>query len=622
MLLSNSRIEKSDKILFYEQDILLDDHVYSGDIEVTVSLDYVTPGIGIALVSGEGVSLSEDGDTYLFRIGHSDYSIIKRSGSKTEVLENGSVVDVKPFQKNLVLKLKFVNNRAFFYVNNEFVTKRYLPTELNSFVLGYYSNAGNIINTISISSEVPEGWVVNMKHTSGGYIKFGSDKFTITNCADKAEVEQVRISLPENTESNKYYYLKYETEDVNGAHDIVPYVFQSDDNRYSNKEKNLLDKYNRFRLKRDSEVSIKFVGTVGTIKNIQVTESQDDFYVGTDYQITDIRESLIKIKTEQLEKIEFSGIIYGTPPMNLEDEECEKFGIVRDSLRVFYPQQHKIKIGQEYHYDYVVNIGSSLSGSKLIATRNDEVTTVELTIVDSLTIFENMDGIVDKLILYKKDGTTINVIEQKTKKQYVPATIKSPIIVTAENGEPLDLSSSYRIYKNGESVTYKFTNTEREIFEPANRISVEKPISSKLDTVVVYGVLHESDLYPENILFSKGENMKEIDGYCDAYEIIRESELYRVDKDSGILVLTEEDDHAIQSKYQKLVVDYLKNDSYAVNYKHELGSYEVDISTRGTTNVFYDGISSNSENGVININNYKLLNTAIKNNSYVVLRGR
>lgn len=619
MILSNSRIEKNSKIHFYEQDILLDDHTYSGNIQVSLNIDYLSPGIGIALVSDEGLSLKDDGETYLFRIGHSEYSIIRRFGDKVEVIENGPAVNIKPFKEGLKLQIKKINNRVYFTVNNKLLSKKYLPTDLDRFMVGYYSAAGNIINSVSIASEIPEGWVVNMNNTNGGYIKFSENAFTVTNCLDKAEVEQVKIKLKANNPKKPYYYLSYEALDEEGGNDFIPYIFKSEDIRYMDENKNILDKKLRFELKEDSEVSLKFVGTKGTIKNVQISDSKDDFYVGTDYEIAEIKESFIKIKTKDILKIEWAGTIHGTPEYDFDNVENEKFGIIRDEDRIYRPQKYGINIGKEYRYEYTLELKKNSPKDILTIRRNNEIKKLEVNILDYVIIFENMDSIIDKLLIYKEDGTIIDAIIENTKKQYVPSSVKSPIIVTAESGEPLELSASYRVIAENENIKYMFTNIEREIFEPSNRIRLTNKVSDKMDTVVVYGVLKNSETYPEKIMYSEKNDIKNINLYADSYETLRETLLYRVDKTSGLIVLTDKDDAYIKSKYKEIVVDYLKKDSYAINYKHDLGSYEVDISTIKNTKIYYDGISDESTK-FANIQEYKLLNVEFKNSSYIVLR--
>lgn len=620
MLLSNSRIEKDKRIQFYEQDILLDDHIYSGNIQVTIDLDYISPGIGIALVSDEGLSLKEDGETYLFRVGHSDYSIVRRYGEKIEILENGPAINIKPFKENMKLQIKKINSRVYFYVNEKLLSQKYLPTNLENFMIGYYSNAGNIINSISIASEMPEGWVVNMNNTNGGYVKFSPSSFTVTNCLDKAEIEQVRIKLKANTPSNPYYYLKYSKELIDECNDFNAYIFKSDDIRYADEDKNILDKYNRFVLKDDCEVSLKFVGTIGKIKDIQISDKRDDFYVGTDYEVTEIKESFIKIKTKDLIKIEWSGIIYGTPNYDINIPNAERFGVIKDEDKIYFPSQCGVKVGKEFKYEYILELNKNNPKDKLTIKHEKEFNYLDINIVDQVVIFQNVDAIIDKLILYKEDGTIIDIIIENTKKQYIPASIKSPIIVTTETEEPLDLSSSYRIIEINNVINYIFTNIEREIFEPSNRLKLTNKPSSKMDTIVVYGILNESNINEDKIMYSLKENIRDISSYADSFEVLNEASMYRVNKDTGMIVITDQDDNYIKSKYKKLVVDYLKSNSYAINYKHELGSYEVDISTSENTKIYYDGISQGDNKELINIQEYKLLNTVFKNNSYIVLR--
>ena len=140
-----------------------------------------------------------------------------------------------------------------------------------------------------------------------------------------------------------------------------------------------------------------------------------------------------------------------------------------------------------------------------------------MNIVDQVVIFQNIDAIIDKLVLYKEDGTIIDIIIENTKKQYIPASIKSPIIVTTETEEPLDLSSSYRIIEIDNTINYMFTNIEREIFEPSNRLKLTNKPSNKMDTIVVYGILNESNINKNKIMYSLKENIRDISSYADDF---------------------------------------------------------------------------------------------------------
>ena len=57
MIQYDSRITIDDGIKFYEQDILYDDYLYSDNVDIALTLEYVTPGFGIALINNEGNSI-------------------------------------------------------------------------------------------------------------------------------------------------------------------------------------------------------------------------------------------------------------------------------------------------------------------------------------------------------------------------------------------------------------------------------------------------------------------------------------------------------------------------------------------------------------------------------------
>ena len=101
---------------------------------------------------------------------------------------------------------------------------------------------------------------------------------------------------------------------------------------------------------------------------------------------------------------------------------------------------------------------------------------------------------------------------------------------------------------------------------------------------------------------------------------MKESDLYNINKDTGEIIISDQNDAYISNKYKEIVVDYLKRDSYAINYLYEMDSYEVDISTSSNTKMYYDGASS--DNSFSNIQEYKLFNRlTLDNDSYIVMKG-
>ena len=603
MLLSNSRIIKNKKINFYEQDILIDDHVYSGNIQVELDIEYINPGVGIALILNEGQSTSNNKETFLFRIGHSEYSIIRSTEASTEIIESGPVINIKPYISNLKFKIRKINNKIQLWIGNEMLSNRYLPAQINNYRIGYYSNAGNSINAISIASEIPDNWVANMSNTSGGYINFSNNSFSISNCSDIAEVEQNKIQMTKSIDGKKYY-LRH---NISEESDIKSYIFLGDDDRYNDDEKNILLEDGSFTLKEDDMITIKFKGTIGTISNVQLTDSKSDFYIGTDYSTTTTDSSSIQISLLDIDKIEFTGTVYSIP-------DNQDYSIIQDINNLYTIDDIKIK--KDIEYEYAVSINQGLNKSFLIAKNGNEETTHNLSLSDSITIFKNIDAIISKLTLYKKDGSKVEMVGENTKKQYVPASISSPIIVTNEINEPLDLSSSYR--KDNER--YIFTNVEREVFEPTNRIVLERVPSAKLNTITVYCILKDSDIN-ENDLMNYGDGgIDALFSYANSYEMLDEEHLYSINREDGIIILSDKDDFYINNKYREIVVDYLKEDSYSINYKHEMDSYEVEISTSKNTKTYFDG-AVDMDSGFVDVKDYKIFNSVIKNDSYIVVRG-
>ena len=267
------------------------------------------------------------------------------------------MLNYNPFYENLKLKIKKDNDKVYMYLDNKLLMQRYLPNNIENFNIGYYSAAGNIIKNIKISSNIPNGWNINMNNTNGGYINFNYNSFTITECSDLAEVEQSNIFLKANDKSNKCYYLKYEVENINNENDIKAYVSLSKDDRYDDEKKNILNN-NKFILKEDDYINLKFKGTIGTIKNIQITNKKEDTYISTEYNQGETNASFIKINTSELEKIEFKGYINSIPKRNIIFEEIN-YAIIED---------YKKKPGNNsaFSLDYVViNDGSSDSTEKI-----------------------------------------------------------------------------------------------------------------------------------------------------------------------------------------------------------------------------------------------------------------
>ena len=267
----------------------------------------------------------------------------------------------------------------------------------------------------------------------------------------------------------------------------------------------------------------------------------------------------------------------------------------------------------------ILSIGLSVLNLKSVRLTNNSAFTnkINLNINNELIIFKNIDAVITEFILYKKDGTKLDIINQSTRKEYVPGNIKTPIIITDENGNPLELSSSYRYCNN----KYIFTNYEREIFNATNKIKLSNDISKNLDTITIYCINKEAKTNEDKIFNIENNNINSINNYANIYDTFYESNIYSINKDTSTILLKDSDKDDIATLYKSIIVDYLKKDSYCINYNYDLSMYEVDISSDKNLLIYYDGIGKEINN-TVNISNHKLLNLGIENNKYIVLKGR
>lgn len=615
MLLPTSRIEK-DKlgIKFYEQDMLVDDYVYSGDLEATVTLKYVTPGFGIALINSEGYSLKDKNEILLFKIGYKEASIIYKNGDKQKTLAVFNTPSITTPIDNLHIKLKKTNNTYNIYIKNKLVGSFKVPYELLSYNLGYYSSAENIIKNLNIVSSIPYGWIVNMSNTTHGYIHFEKNGFYLDSCTGIAEIEQIKIQLNPGT-----YYLKYNKEDVNGKFDIKPYVTLYNDDNIVDEEKDMLSMVDgSFIVNFSTFVNIKFKGSSGKIGKIQITKDKENDYVSTSPdkgEYVDIDGSKIDVRLGDLLKVEWTGTVRNVPAGF--DTYPHNYAIVSDGITNRGINDLNIATGAEYTYMF------DCETKKLeVYKKNKLVKTATLQTKYLLTIFKNINGVITNMKLTTRAGNVIDGIIQTTHKKYVPMSISSPIIVTNASGIPLDISSSNRYYyKNGNKnkKMFVFTNIEREYFEPKHVIKLTNIPASITGSIIVYGIKKNATVDLDRILEIPNEDMiNSIDACANVYDILFEKDLRSIDKDAGQIRLFDVEN------YQLIIVDYQKRDSYAINYKYDLGAYEVDISIDDDeeADIIYDNTEkqiTSSGKYFISTNEYINTNIAPNESCYIVV---
>lgn len=602
MFISNSRIELVDGIRFYEQDVLYDDYIYTGDCQIDVDLDYYNNGFGILLINSNNKILSNVNAALLFRLNHKSLEVIYKENNLQKIVGVFSSAHSVTCTDNLQISLRKIKNKYTMAIGGQIVCDIEMNYDFENYHLGFYSNQDNTINYINVAGNVPYGWIVNMRQTNGGYIDFHRDGFELSHCKYPAEIEQIRIKLTRGE-----YYLKYDAIDS----DVKAYIMLSDDEEIYDEEKNILRADGSFIMTKNGHVSLKFKGTTGRVNNIAITTSKFNDYVRTSPDYGDIRiieDSYLKLNLLNIKKFVLSGCIINAP--GTIHSNPSHYSILKDKDKTY--GLFDLNIAEGVYYDYIYS-------DHHLWIRIDDNTLTEIDISgDYLYLFNNVNGKITNFVITDFQDKTTNITVENTIKQYVPAVIKSPIVILDKNELPLELSSSYRYYYKDGQRYYWFTNTEREYFKPAYSILLEdKPLDVD-GTIIVYGIRKDSKWELDRLLEVEKEGFDSLNACADLYDIIFEENLRYINKNTGEIRLDSIDD------YQWIVVDYLKDKSYCLNYRYDLNSYEVDISVKAGEEIkmVYDNVGELANN-IKFINEVQYVNTKISPtlNGYITIGG-
>ncbi len=602
MIQNNCRIDASNGIRFFDQDILIDDFVYNDYAEVELTIAYNTPGFGIVLFNNAtSALLSSDSETFLFRIGYREASIEYKTGYLNRTILSIPTT-IYPGIHNDNIKVKFRKYRRNIYLDVDgtsvFDTRLYkLPKDISKFCIGIYSNAGNVIKYIQSNSKIPDYWSINMYNTIGGRIKFFNDGFEVSECNEKAEIEQMKIDLPAGK-----FYLHYKLSDQN---DIKCYVFASNDALIKDADKNILDySDNSITLEKDTEVNIKFVGTYGTVSEIILNQDKNSGYVYTTDDNKEVPPSNIIINKNNISKVVWSAVItsFGTK------EEVYLFKDGEYSLKE-YSGDKSFEFGKTYQYTY------DLETNKFDINYNDDIEFTETLSEDEIdkdtfSILKNVDATLFYLTIYEKDGTITNIITDNVKKISVPFSRRDPIIVTDEYDEPLNISSSYRIYtvfKDGTDIIdhdqdrYVFTNIEREVYPVStyNNYKTQFDISENINAVRIYGITNETIDY-DNV-YRVINHVDDIGLCCDNnYKQIDGSEVV-ISRLTNEIVINSD-----TSEFSYIIIDYLKDQSYCINPNFDKDTYDIEISSSSKLKYYFAPNSSTvmSDYKVLSFDNF------------------
>ena len=597
MFESTARVEYKNGIRFYEQDILFDNYIFSKDIEMEIVINYKNPGFGIALIDNGGNSLDQVKELYLFKIGYLDSNVLYKYKNTFTELDTKSV-DILPSDEDITLVFKKYGKTIELIKkdSNENLIKYFLPDNINQYSIGYYSNFGNTIKNISIKSNIPKHWNINIKNSLGGYIKFLSNSFEIMNCKYPCEIQQDNIFLKKGI-----YYLDFDKEDIEyKENDIDVYVFDSKNIEIFSKFKNILEN-NKIVIEKDMNISLRFVGTTGKISNIKLSNISDDNYIETYDDINEIDGGKIKLDLQETKRVEIDFIILKTPNTINNDD--------------YYFLKNNNIIYQYFNFNLLKNINYKLylypeNNSLEIIDKDENIICSKTIILNRyIEMFYNMNVKIDKFLITDKNDKENNVINTEEDKFYVSSEIESPIIAINKNNEPLDLSSSYRYYEEDGEFVYVFTNKEREIFDSRKTIKLSKQISSNYNTTNIYGI-YDREKCNYSQIYRVDKNINNIDYFTKDYVPI-DIENISIDEKTGIISIDNFE------KYDLILVDYMKENSYCINTIYDLNLHEISISSSSDdVNILYD-FNIESENTKLD---HIITNIQPKSSTYIIMK--
>ena len=154
-------------------------------------------------------------------------------------------------------------------------------------------------------------------------------------------------------------------------------------------------------------------------------------------------------------------------------------------------------------------------------------------------------------------------------------------------------------YQRADKYSYIFTNYEREIFDSSEDIfALQSVLCESGQGITVYG-LQTENFDSEYLYRIPNKDMEESVDLCAmVYDMISPTQ-YTVNTEDGTIKINK----ALKDKYTMYIVDYLKRDSYSINWNSEYKQYEVDISTdNDSVKIYYELDSGGVSNTIVRTN--------------------
>lgn len=637
MLAKGARVKQRHGIYFYEPDIVFSEEVFTGDIEILLQVEYNQPGIGIVLSHDNGKPFLESESQFLFKLGQNHYQVIEKTIRGQRRLHNQST-HINPPLNELLLSLKKTERAVEISANNYQGAIFRLPEYLYRYKIGLYSAGENIIQDIKLHTGVPQYWGVKVPSDKSGRVFFfyngfgfesesivgvkqelytdsGQKKYLLYTASNDDIIPFVRDSTQTdvyNAEDQSFEGVSPFTIGFKGVSGTVKNISVSskpDDNYVPTHQDSVTQQPGEVRINLNNVKEMKIEATVHELgEDPKLLVCGQEILLFNDLSINRDEPVLYEFKRDADQWV----LKVGEEEINLQ---------LNDTLSLFYDMDTTITKMTVEHIGVVLDFVESDDYMFLIDPSNDSVEKEIYAIKSDLSIdIENTQNIfetdrygnpartilakdaplnyasqedeiylvdeqknIKKIIGTRKFGSgsiSLDLIMNLTGTKQVPGHISGPILVVDQEGNPLDISSSYRFIKQHNDLTgeidrfYFFTNWEREIFDPRRPIILTKePLDYySINNIRIYGIPHHADIVPEEIFGVYHKTLDNIDMYANFYHIVEDYQIY---DPYGYIVIP----NAFEF-YKEIVIDYLKKDTYCVNYNQDTGYFDVNISSK------------------------------------------
>ena len=595
-----TRTETEEGCRFYQQDILLFDYTYAGDLDIHCVVDYNTPGFGIVIAEySDDISQSEN--VYIVKLGaRNEYGVIKSELFTQKTLREGFIQsgkDINVPSKNLNLSFKFTENYLInIYSDNVLLVSYPMEHDISKYKVGFYSSAGNVIKTALIYSTTPTNWTHNIWNGNGGRINWIDNGFEIEECEYPCDVECQNMHLAagkyyidfETTNPDIEFYafltskkvkigyenyrgaMRYMSEDtpilVTTTHkdadgkeylvtenkmfsEIYNPEFDDISNNRWIKESRWIEDINiaqkdsegnyYIELGEDSDIDFRFRSTHGKVTNIAVKLNKNDKYVETGFEEEGERaSSYILCDLAIVKKLDIDFTITTV----IEDTH-----FLAENGEIVYKMED---LALEPGIPYTITVNADERVFEINHDKKYQLSKAE----DILKLFYNVDGIITRMMVTNTDGVETDVLHQKTFKALLSKEINSPILCVDKNNAPLDLSACFREVCCESSCV--------EIFNKYNPIKLSKPLIFNKNIKVAGANTSSINTHASSI-----------DEEAEEYTVLAKNE-YEVDYENNTIKIP----FKIKDEYKYIIIEYNHCDTYRyefTNYERQLADLAI-----------------------------------------------